>query len=112
MASCMFVLFMFLSWAEAHPTLSLIGCDCSSTESYSTPDWLETDVVAGFRIWQLLFLSIGGFIVLVVFLCCVIKIRIPRTKQEIEVEYQRKLLTHSFRAHLDMLSMGEVNFVT
>ncbi|XP_076348379.1 uncharacterized protein LOC143246021 [Tachypleus tridentatus] len=114
MTSCSFVIymFMFLSWVEAHPTLSLIECDCSSTEPYSTPDWLETDVVAGFRIWQLLFLSIGGFIVLVVLLCCVVKIRIPRTKQEIEIDYQRKWLTRNFRAHLDMLSMGEVNFVT
>ncbi|XP_022258890.1 uncharacterized protein LOC111089920, partial [Limulus polyphemus] len=88
------------------------GCECSSTESYTTPDWLETDVVAGFRIWQLLFLSIGGLIILVILLCCAIKIRIPRTKQEIEIDYQRKLLTRSFREHLDRLALDEVNFVT
>ncbi|KAH7963418.1 hypothetical protein HPB52_021069 [Rhipicephalus sanguineus] len=28
-----------------------------------TADWLEQDVIAGFRVWQLMFLSLGGLIV-------------------------------------------------
>ncbi|XP_076329656.1 uncharacterized protein LOC143235408 [Tachypleus tridentatus] len=111
MASCTLVL-VLLPVTKAHSSSSLPECECSSTEYYTTPDWLETDVVAGFRIWQLLFLSIGGLIILVILLCCAIKIRIPRTKQEIEIDYQRKMLTRSFREHLDRLALDEVSFVT
>ncbi|XP_077552849.1 uncharacterized protein LOC144167466 [Haemaphysalis longicornis] len=76
----------------------------------NTADWLEQDVIAGFRVWQLMFLSIGGLIVVVVVMCCFMKCRIPRTKQEIEADFHRKKLTQVFRKHLNKVPVEEVEF--
>ncbi|KAL3221892.1 hypothetical protein MRX96_029202 [Rhipicephalus microplus] len=75
-----------------------------------TADWLEQDVIAGFRVWQLMFLSLGGLIVVVVVMCCFMKCRIPRTKQEIEADFHRKKLTQVFRKHLNKVPVEEVEF--
>ncbi|XP_022254652.1 transmembrane inner ear expressed protein-like, partial [Limulus polyphemus] len=88
-------------------------CTCPDSEVTTepqSPDWLEMNVVAGFRVWQLLFLSIAGLIVLVVFLCCFMKCRIPRTKQEIEADYHRRQLTRTFRSHLNKIGMDDITF--
>ncbi|XP_077513999.1 uncharacterized protein LOC144124924 isoform X2 [Amblyomma americanum] len=75
-----------------------------------TADWLEQDVIAGFRVWQLMFLSLGGLIVVVVVMCCFMKCRIPRTKQEIEADFHRKKLTQVFRKHLNKVPVEDVEF--
>ncbi|XP_065285994.1 uncharacterized protein [Dermacentor albipictus] len=75
-----------------------------------TADWLEQDVIAGFRVWQLMFLSLAGLIVVMVVMCCFMKCRIPRTKQEIEADFHRKKLTQVFRKHLNKVPVEEVEF--
>ncbi|XP_064455984.1 uncharacterized protein LOC135366922 [Ornithodoros turicata] len=80
-----------------------IGVDASA-------DWLEQDVIAGFRVWQLMFLSLAGIIVVVVVLCCIMKCRIPRTKQEIEADFHRKKLTQVFRKQLNKIPADDLTF--
>lgn len=76
----------------------------------ASADWLEQDVIAGFRVWQLMFLSLGGIIVIVVVLCCIMKCRIPRTKQEIEADFHRKKLTDVFRKQLNKIPVDDLTF--
>lgn len=44
-------------------TFSLQEC-VPSLNVEDSADWLEQDVIAGFRVWQLMFLSLGGLIVI------------------------------------------------
>lgn len=48
-------------------------------------------------------LSNTFFIILVILICCCVKIRIPRTKQEIEADYQRKKIARKFREKLTLI---------
>ncbi|GIX82840.1 uncharacterized protein CDAR_450321 [Caerostris darwini] len=75
----------------------------------SEPDWLETEVIAGFRVWQILFLVCAGLCTLVVVACCVTRWRIPHTRQEIEANHRRNQITQLFRCHLDRITVDEVD---
>lgn len=48
-------------------------------------------------------------ILLVIFLCCCIRIRIPRTKEEIEADYVRKKIAGKFRRHLRLIQNAEMD---
>ncbi|KAK9888010.1 hypothetical protein WA026_000294 [Henosepilachna vigintioctopunctata] len=67
--------------------------------------WLEKAAIDGygFRIWHLLFLSVAGFLSIIIFLAFCIKIRIPRTKQDIEADYHRKKLAKKFKERLRLI---------
>ncbi|XP_023222942.1 transmembrane inner ear expressed protein-like [Centruroides sculpturatus] len=84
-------------------------CEDEESTTASTSFWLEQPVIAGFRVWHILFLILAGIIAVIVFLCCFMKCRIPRTKQEIEADYIRKKLTRRFRCFLDQLTMDDMN---
>lgn len=60
-----------------------------------------------------LFLIIGfdffSFTLAVVMLCCCFRFRIPRTKQEIEADYQRRVIARSFREHLANIKNCEMD---
>ncbi|XP_044738633.1 uncharacterized protein LOC123300185 isoform X2 [Chrysoperla carnea] len=43
--------------------------------------------------------------------CCCVKIRIPRTKQEIEADYQRKKLTREFQKQLKQIKNEEMDIM-
>jgi hypothetical protein len=45
----------------------------------------------------------------VIFLCCCIRFRIPRTKQQIEADYMRKKLTKKFQKHLRVIQNSEMD---
>jgi hypothetical protein len=45
----------------------------------------------------------------VIFLCCCIRFRIPRTKQEIEADYVRKKITKKFQKHLRVIQNSEMD---
>ncbi|XP_060522674.1 uncharacterized protein LOC132699796 [Cylas formicarius] len=64
--------------------------------------WIERPAIEGskFRIWHLMFFSFCAFSFLVVVICCCVRIRIPRTKQEIEADYQRKKVANKFKKRL------------
>lgn len=44
-----------------------------------------------------------------ILICCCIKIRIPRTKQEIEADYRRKKLAQKFRQRLRLIQNQEMD---
>lgn len=71
--------------------------------------WLENEAISGFRIWQLAGIVLSVLLSIVVGLCCCIRFRVPRTKQEIEADYIRKRITRSFRNELSKISNTEMD---
>lgn len=71
--------------------------------------WLENEALPGFRIWQLAGIILSILLSIVVGLCCCIRFRVPRTKQEIEADYIRKRITKSFRNELSKISNAEMD---
>lgn len=47
--------------------------------------------------------------VLVVLLCCCFRFRIPRTKQEIEADYQRRKIVKKFRKRIQKFENAEMD---
>ncbi|XP_069695165.1 transmembrane inner ear expressed protein [Periplaneta americana] len=82
--------------------------ECSNTTTTES-EWLEQKVAAGFRVWQIIFLCIASLLALVILLCCCIRFRIPRTKQEIEADYVRKKLTKKFKKQLHVIQNSEMD---
>lgn len=97
------------------PTFSSVSS--SSSNEISTKidvedvvqQWLENEAVPGFRIWQLAGIVLSVLLSIVVGLCCCIRFRVPRTKQEIEADYIRKRITKSFRNELSKISNTEMD---
>ncbi|GFT15134.1 uncharacterized protein NPIL_71871 [Nephila pilipes] len=104
----MALLLVYLELANAHE------CSDNGVEQTPTnpePDWLETEVIAGFRVWQILFLVCAGICTLVIVACCVTRWRIPHTRQEIEANHRRNQITQLFRCHLDRITVDEVDLL-
>ncbi|EDS36093.1 conserved hypothetical protein [Culex quinquefasciatus] len=70
---------------------------------------LEHETSLGLRVWQLMFICLGSVLAVVVMLCCCIRFRIPRTKQDIEADYRRKRLTRKFRERLDCMNNTDID---
>lgn len=47
--------------------------------------------------------------ILVVLFCCCVRIRVPRTKQEIEADYHRKKLAEKFRQRLKSINNKDMD---
>jgi hypothetical protein len=45
----------------------------------------------------------------VIFLCCCVRFRIPRTKEEIEADYVRKKIARKFRRHLRLIQNADMD---
>ncbi|KAG5334865.1 TMIE protein, partial [Acromyrmex charruanus] len=99
-------------------TLStFLSVSSSSPNEVSTKDmeememvqWLENEALPGFRIWQLAGIVLSVLLSIVIGLCCCIRFRVPRTKQEIEADYIRKKITKSFRNELSKISNTEMD---
>jgi len=71
--------------------------------------WLENEAFSGFRVWQLVGIILSILLSIIVGLCCCIRFRVPRTKQEIEADYIRKRITKSFRNELSKISNTEMD---
>ncbi|XP_012270333.1 uncharacterized protein LOC105694357 [Orussus abietinus] len=91
---------------------------CSSDEVAISPgdcveggveEWLEDEALAGFRVWQLAAIVLSVLLALIVALCCCIRFRVPRTKQEIEADYIRKKITRSFGKELTKIANNEMD---
>lgn len=80
----------------------------TSNSTEMTP-WVEKVFYGGFRIWQVLFLAGGVLLAIVIMLCCCLRIRIPRTKQEIEADFRRKQLAKRFRQELKRIRNSELD---
>ncbi|XP_022917130.2 uncharacterized protein [Onthophagus taurus] len=90
--------------------------------------WIEKAAIDGlsFRVWHVMFFCFSGFVVsgtkiniitkcvkivsfLVILIGCCVKIRVPRTKQEIEADYRRKKLADKFKERLKMIQNQEMD---
>ncbi|XP_002090808.2 uncharacterized protein LOC6529841 [Drosophila yakuba] len=71
--------------------------------------WLESVVIAGFRVWHIIAAVLGVLLLIMIMVCCCIRFRIPRTKQEIEADYQRKQITKKFREKLQQIKNSEMD---
>nr|CAD7445059.1 unnamed protein product [Timema bartmani] len=92
------------------PRATLDGATLEGTTLLSSEtDWLEQTVVAGFRVWHIIFLSLASLLTLVVLLCCCFRFRIPRTKQEIEADYVRKKISKKFQKQLRAIPNTEMD---
>ncbi|GIY59081.1 uncharacterized protein CEXT_771911 [Caerostris extrusa] len=98
---------------DKSPFSSFLECSDDGVENLQNPepDWLETEVIAGFQVWQILFLVCAGLCTLVVVACCVTRWRIPHTRQEIEANHRRNQITQLFRCHLDRITVDEVDLM-
>uniref|UniRef100_A0A336M6B0 CSON012742 protein n=1 Tax=Culicoides sonorensis TaxID=179676 RepID=A0A336M6B0_CULSO len=73
------------------------------------PQWLENPAWNGFRVWHILFLGCGALLSLIVMICCCFRFRIPRTKQEIEADFQRRKITKKFKKKLANIQNSEMD---
>ncbi|KAF9799612.1 hypothetical protein SFRURICE_018799 [Spodoptera frugiperda] len=73
------------------------------------PEWLERNVVGDLRLWQIMFLCLASVASLIVIVCCCFRFRIPRTKQQIEADYQRRKITNKFRAKLETIQDAKMD---
>lgn len=80
--------------------------DCAED---AVQQWLENEAFPGFRVWQLAGIILSVLLSIIVGLCCCIRFRVPRTKQEIEADYIRKKITKSFRNELSKISNTEMD---
>ncbi|XP_045476523.1 uncharacterized protein LOC123682136 [Harmonia axyridis] len=73
--------------------------------------WLEMAALEGygFRVWHIMVFAVTGFFSFLVFLAFCIRIRIPRTKQEIEADYHRKKLAEKFIERLRLIENQEMD---
>ncbi|CAH0694729.1 unnamed protein product [Spodoptera exigua] len=73
------------------------------------PEWLERNVVGDLRLWQIMFLCLASVASLIVIVCCCFRFRIPRTKQQIEADYQRRKISNKFRAKLETIEDAKMD---
>ncbi|XP_027846632.2 transmembrane inner ear expressed protein isoform X1 [Aphis gossypii] len=87
--------------------------DFTTTSSDTTPPyddaWLEVQIYNGYRVWHIIFFIMTIFFTLVVFMCCCVRFRIPRTKQEIEADFIRRKIATKFCKQLRLLSDTEMD---
>nr|XP_050861784.1 uncharacterized protein LOC127069116 [Vespula vulgaris]XP_050861785.1 uncharacterized protein LOC127069116 [Vespula vulgaris] len=72
-------------------------------------EWLEDETLAGFRVWQLAGIILSILLSIIIGLCCCIRFRVPRTKQEIEADYIRKKITRNFRKELSKINNSDMD---
>ncbi|XP_055708898.1 transmembrane inner ear expressed protein [Phlebotomus papatasi] len=82
---------------------------CLLSTMNDEPDWLEKEALGGFRWWQLIFLCVSGALSFIIVLCCCFRFRIPRTKQDIEADYQRRKIARKFRERLACIHNSEMD---
>ncbi|XP_059048717.1 uncharacterized protein LOC131843948 [Achroia grisella] len=73
------------------------------------PEWLEKRVLGELRLWQMMFLCLAGVTSITVMVCCCFRFRIPRTKQQIEADYQRRKITSKFRQQLETIQDAKMD---
>ncbi|CAB3230726.1 unnamed protein product [Arctia plantaginis] len=79
------------------------------TKNSEEPQWLESKVIGNLRVWQIMFLCFASITTIIVMVCCCFRFRIPRTKQQIEADYQRRKITNKFRAELETIQDAKMD---
>lgn len=72
---------------------------------------MESNIVGAIKVWHVLMIIIALIIIATVVLCCFMRCRIPRTKQEIEADTVRKKVTKQFRKHLNKIPIEGMELV-
>ncbi|XP_050535751.1 uncharacterized protein LOC126902478 isoform X2 [Daktulosphaira vitifoliae] len=72
-------------------------------------EWLEFQLYNGYRVWHIIFFILTVFFSLMVLLCCCVRFRIPRTKQEIEADFMRRKIATKFCKQLRLLNDTEMD---
>ncbi|XP_041367603.1 uncharacterized protein LOC121382156 [Gigantopelta aegis] len=70
---------------------------------------IENEVLGPLRVWHIVFLVCVVLLVIVVIVCCCVDYRIPRTRQEIEERYQKRIDNSKFVKYLDSLPDNAAN---
>ncbi|CAH1407259.1 unnamed protein product [Nezara viridula] len=85
--------------------------DTSTTEGVIPfdEDLLEDESLWNLRRWHVILIFLSGFFAIVIGICCCIRFRIPRTKQEIEADYIRKKITMKFKKQLKLIQNSEMD---
>ena len=74
------------------------------------PQWLEASFGdTEFKVWHILFLGFGAVTGFIIMICCCFRFRIPRTKQEIEADFQRRKIAKKFRQKLSNIQNSEMD---
>ncbi|XP_074602539.1 uncharacterized protein LOC141856171 [Brevipalpus obovatus] len=88
------------------------GHQCAGEAIESQFDaYLERPIIGVIKLWHLLFIGVTITIVAVIVLCCIMRCRVPRTKQEIEADGVRKKVTKQFRAHLNKIPIEGMELI-
>ncbi|CRK86554.1 CLUMA_CG000191, isoform A [Clunio marinus] len=77
--------------------------------SHQNTAWLEKEVLNGLRLWHVIGIAIFSILSVIVLLCCCFRFRIPRTKQEIEADYQRRKIVKKFRKRIQKFENCEMD---
>lgn len=89
---------------------------CSSSDVSARSDdcvedtqlW-EKEMFLGIRVWQFVGIILSILLSIIIGLCCCVRFRVPRTKQEIEADYIRKRITRKFRHELSKISNKDMD---
>uniref|UniRef100_A0A8D9E0V3 Transmembrane inner ear expressed protein n=1 Tax=Cacopsylla melanoneura TaxID=428564 RepID=A0A8D9E0V3_9HEMI len=84
-------------------------CEMEDTGLGIDLDEFLEKTVFGFRLWAILYGALGVISLVVVLLCCCVRFRIPRTKQEIEADYVRRQITRHFQKYLKTIQDSEMD---
>lgn len=129
MCKLMSVLGVLQGAAVNHPSFQLFPIHPVMATFYANPNdtnepWIEKSAFNGFRNWHVMFFCFSGLTTLgkwnpnpfrthefiaVILICCCVKFRIPRTKQEIEGDYRRKKLAEKFQERLRMIQNHDMD---
>ena len=74
-----------------------------------TDSWLESPLLGELKLWHVAILSSGLAIALLSVICCLFKVRIPRTKSEIEANHKRKDLLNQFNTKMRVMNSEELD---
>ena len=71
--------------------------------------WLESPLLGELKVWHVAVLASGFGIALLSAICCLLKVRIPRTKSDIEANHKRKALLKQFNGKMRNLNSEELD---
>lgn len=75
----------------------------------NTDLFLEDRITGRLKAWHLILIVSAGVLIAIITFCCIFRVRVPRTKTEIEANAKRKALLKNFRAKLKSLKSADLD---
>ncbi|XP_053213627.1 uncharacterized protein LOC128396989 [Panonychus citri] len=95
-----------------HSVITTYGHPCGAEAAEDTIDaFLEQPLFSTVKVWHLVMILMLIGIIATIVACCIMRCRIPRTKQEIEADAIRKKVTKQFRAHLNKIPIEGMELI-